>query len=57
MLQEGQTGIIRVAQNVQSINGTITYIEPISREEIKQPISKIILIGNQKRKWHQSAIY
>ena len=47
VLQEGSNGIIRVAQNVQSINGSITYIEPVSREEIKQPISKIILIGSQ----------
>ncbi len=48
VLQEGQEGMIRVSQNVQSINGNITYIEPVAREEIKQPISKIVLIGSQQ---------
>nr|MBP3258492.1 M23 family metallopeptidase [Bacilli bacterium] len=48
VIQEGVNGIIRVSQNVQSINGSITYIEPIDRVEVKQPISKIVLIGNHK---------
>ena len=48
VLQEGQNGVVRVSQNVQTINGSITYIEPIDRQEIKQPISKIVLIGNHK---------
>lgn len=47
VMQEGQNGIVRVKQNVQTINGVITYIEPVSREEIKQPIAKVILIGSQ----------
>ena len=48
VIQEGVNGVIRVSQNVQSINGSITYIEPIDRVEVKQPISKIVLIGNHK---------
>ena len=48
VLQEGVNGVVRVSQNVQSINGSITYIEPIDRVEVKQPISKIVLIGNHK---------
>ena len=46
VMQEGKAGIVRVSQNVQSINGSITYIEPVSREEIKQPIAKIVLLGS-----------
>ena len=48
VIQEGSNGVVRVSQNVQSINGSITYIEPIDRVEIKQPISKIVLIGNHR---------
>lgn len=48
VIQEGVNGIVRVSQNVQTINGSITYIEPVERVEIKQPISKIVLIGNHK---------
>ena len=48
VLQEGVNGIVRVSQNYQSINGNITYIEPIAREEIKQPINKIVLLGSQQ---------
>lgn len=46
VVQEGKSGIIRVSQNVQTVNGSITYIEPVSREEIKQPIPKIVILGS-----------
>lgn len=49
VIQEGQNGILRVSQKVQSVNGNITYIEPISRQEIKAPITKIILKGSQQK--------
>ena len=48
VLQEGVNGVVRVTQNNKSVNGNITYIEPISREEIKQPINKIVLLGSQR---------
>lgn len=47
VLQDGANGVIRVSQNVQSINGSISYIEPVDRVEIKQPINKIVLLGSQ----------
>ena len=45
--QEGQKGVERVTQNVKSINGQIVYIEPISKETIKAPVSKIITVGTK----------
>lgn len=45
VIQEGENGIVRVSQNVQTINGSITYIEPVSKEEIKQAITRITLVG------------
>ena len=45
--REGETGIERVSQNVKSVNGQITYIEPVSKETIKSPVDKIITVGTK----------
>lgn len=45
--QEGQNGLDRVAQNVKSINGEISYVDPVDKQTIKTPISKIINIGTK----------
>lgn len=45
--QEGQNGIERVSQNVKSINGEISYVDPVDKETIKPSVSKIINIGTK----------
>lgn len=45
--QEGQKGIERVSQNVKSINGEISYVDPAGKEVIKTSTSKIITIGTK----------
>lgn len=45
--QEGINGLERVSQNVKSINGEISYVDPIDKEVIKSSVSKIIKIGTK----------
>lgn len=45
--QDGINGIDRVSQNVKSVNGQITYIDPVGKETIKVSIPKIITIGTR----------
>ena len=45
--QEGQKGLERVTQNVKSINGEISYVDPVDKEILKNPINKIINIGTK----------
>lgn len=47
LVQEGQKGLERVSQNVKSINGEITFVDPVGKEVIKSPVSKIISIGTK----------
>lgn len=46
--QEGKKGLDRVSQNVKSVNGTISYIDPVSKEVIQNSVPKIISIGTKK---------
>ncbi|MDO4963083.1 MAG: peptidoglycan DD-metalloendopeptidase family protein [bacterium] len=45
--QEGENGLERVSQNVKSINGEITYVDPVDKQILKPSISKIINIGTK----------
>ena len=45
--QQGVNGLERVTQNVKSINGTISYVDPVDKETMKSSISKIINIGTK----------
>lgn len=45
--QEGQKGLERVTQNVKSMNGVISYVDPVDKEVLKSPVSKIINIGTK----------
>lgn len=45
--QEGEKGIDRISQNVKSVNGEITYVDPVDKQVIKSSISKIITIGTK----------
>lgn len=47
VIQQGENGILRVTQEVQTINGSISYINPKDKKEIKPTISKIVLKGNK----------
>ena len=45
--QNGKDGMNRVGQNVRSVNGTITYVEPVSSVSIVEPRDRIIAIGTK----------
>ena len=45
--QEGQKGLERVTQNVKSINGEISYVDPVDKQTIKSSVPKIINIGTK----------
>lgn len=45
--QEGENGLERVSQNVKSINGEIAYVDPVNKETLKAPVSKIVSIGTK----------
>lgn len=45
--QQGVNGLERVTQNVKSINGEITYVDPVGKEVLKNSIPKIINIGTR----------
>lgn len=48
VIQEGENGIIRITQNVQTINGTISYIEPLDKVELKPVKNKIVIKGDKE---------
>ena len=45
--QEGENGLERVSQNVKSVNGEIAYVDPVNKETLKAPVSKIVNIGTK----------
>lgn len=45
--QEGEKGLERVSQNVKSINGVISYVDPAGKETLKSSVPKIINIGTK----------
>lgn len=45
--QKGENGLMRVHQNVQKINGSISYVNLISNETIKNSKDKIVLVGTK----------
>lgn len=47
VVQEGENGLERVSKNVQSINGEMVYVTPVSKEELKPSTTKIILKGDK----------
>lgn len=46
-IQEGQNGINRVTQNVKTVNGVITYVSPLSSEELKPATSEVWVVGSK----------
>ena len=47
IVQQGQNGVERVSQNVKKVNGTITYIEPLTKETIVGATNEIVDIGTK----------
>ena len=45
--QQGENGTVRVAQHVKTVNGVITYVEPVSNTELKPAINKVIALGSK----------
>jgi len=45
--QKGENGLMRVHQKVQKINGSISYVNLISNETIKNSKDKIVLVGTK----------
>lgn len=44
----GENGLERVSQEVKRINGSITFINPISNETLKPAVNKIIALGTRQ---------
>lgn len=45
--QEGEKGLDRVSQNVKSVNGEIAYVEPVSKETVKNPVDRKVTVGTK----------
>lgn len=45
--QEGENGIVRVAQRIKSVNGVITYVQGVSKEELKPAVNRIVALGSK----------
>lgn len=45
--QEGEKGLERVSQNVKTINGVISYVDPAGKETLKSSVPKVINIGTK----------
>lgn len=45
--QNGVNGVIRTKQNEKIVNGTIVYIQQISKETLKPPVDKIVVKGSR----------
>ncbi len=47
VLQQGEDGLERVSQMTKYVNGTIYYVEPISKEELKAAVNEIVVKGDK----------
>lgn len=48
VIQKGKSGEQRVAQNVRTINGQISFVDPVSNVTIKQVQNEIVVIGTKE---------
>lgn len=49
VIQEGENGLYRVSQNVQTVNGSIAYIDPVDKVELKPTVNKIVVKGKKAK--------
>ncbi len=47
IIKEGENGLNRVTQRTKTINGVIVFVEPISSEELKPTINRVIVKGKK----------
>lgn len=47
IIQKGENGLERIAQRIKYVNGTIAYVDPVSKEELKPTISEIVIKGEK----------
>lgn len=47
IVQEGEKGVERIAQNTKVVNGEIAFVSPVSKTVIKSSVPKIIVIGTK----------
>lgn len=47
VIQAGENGLERVSQRIKYVNGNIYQVDPISKEELKPPVNKIIVKGEK----------
>ena len=47
IVQEGEQGVERIAQNTKIVNGEIAFVSPVSKTVIKSSVPKIIVIGTK----------
>lgn len=47
VMSNGENGVERVSQNIKSVNGEIAYVDPVEKEVIKSPVSKVVKIGTK----------
>lgn len=47
IIQKGEDGLERITQRVKYVNGTINYVDPISKEELKPTINEVVIKGDK----------
>lgn len=47
VVQKGSDGLKRVTTSIKSVNGNITYVDPISSEELKPTVTEVIRLGQK----------
>ncbi len=50
VIQNGEKGLERVSQKVKKVNGNISYVQPVSNQELKASKSKIVVYGQKEIK-------
>lgn len=47
LVQEGEDGLERISQKQQIINGLISFVEPVSKETLKNSVDEVIIKGDK----------
>lgn len=47
VIQSGENGLERITQRTKYVNGVISYVDPINKEELKPTINEIVIKGDK----------